>query len=36
MTFFGLLASFLVGGPMSRGDLIERAPLGFHPNVGVS
>jgi hypothetical protein len=26
----------LIGGPLSRGDFIERPPLGFHPNVGIA
>ena len=33
---FGFLLAFLVGRALACRDFVERAPLGFHPHVGVA
>jgi hypothetical protein len=33
--FFGFRPALLVGRTLAHGDLVEGAPLGFHPHVGV-
>ena len=36
LSLFSVILPFLVGRALSRGNLVQCAPLGFHPHVGVA
>jgi hypothetical protein len=36
LPLFGVVVALFIGRALTRGDLVERAPLGLHPHVGIA